>query len=488
MGSQGQQPPRHCACGTRLARDNRTDRCTACQKAASQRVVTPPAVPPDFWQNPALLGALKQWHIGQVIRVYRLHPHHRQPIPQAVVAGWFNVTQAQLSRIENGAAVTDLARLVPMATRLGIPSELLWFKLPNAKSPREAVRVVEPEMAPPMRPERQPTSVETAESGQTWSNGNTYASAMQSFRAADRQVGGGHLYATVVSYMQAEVAPRLLEIGHDNEGRHAFTAAAGLTEMAGWMAHDAGRNQVAGQHFGRALDLVKLGTDRQLGVHILASMSHLANHQGKPAEAIQCAERGRQVLAKVSRLPQLEARLLAMQARGFAGLGRRDESTRLLGEAERLLERPPEVMPSTWVSSFDEGSLANEAARCLRQLGDLSGARRQAERVIELRPGDRTRSRAFGQLLLASVLIPQGRLDEACALAQEVLGATQQLGSGLVHEQLLDLRLRLEPHRDTAVVADFLEQLDEALEQRTWLYQWMTQGGQRTSGTPTELR
>jgi len=187
-------------------------------------------------------------------------------------------------------------------------------------------------------------------------------------------------------------------------------------------------------------------------------------------------------------LPQLEARLLAMQARGFAGLGRRDESTRLLGDAERLLEQPPEVMPSTWVSSFDEGSLANEASRCLRQLGDLSGARRQAERVIELRPGDRTRSRAFGQLLLATVLIPQGRLDEACALAQEVLSATQQLGSGLVHEQLLDLRLRLEPYRDTAVVADFLEQLDEALQQRTWLYQWMTQGGQRTGGTPTELR
>lgn len=476
MGSQGQQP-RHCVCGTRLARDNRTDRCMACQKAASKRVVTPPDVPADFWQNPELADALKQWHMGQVIRAYRLHPHHRQPIPQAVVAGWFDLTQAQLSRIENGSPVTDLARLVPMATRLGIPSDLLWFKLPNAEPLRDAVRVVEPETTPAMRPQRQPSS-----------NGSTYASAMQSFRAADRQVGGGHLYATVVSYMQAEVAPRLLEISPNGESQHAFTAAAGLTEMAGWMAHDAGRDQVAGQHFGRALDLVKLGTDRQLGVHILASMSHLANHRGKSAEAIQYAERGRRVLARGSRLPQLEARLLAMQARGFAGLGRRDESTRLLGEAERLVERSPEVMPSTWVSSFDEGSLANEASRCLRQLGDLSGARRQAERVIELRPGDRTRSRAFGQLLLATVLIPQGRLDEACALAQEVLGATQQLGSGLVHEQLLDLRLRLEPHRDTAVVADFLEQLDESLQQRTWLYQWMTQGGQPTSGTPTVLR
>jgi hypothetical protein len=45
----------------------------------------------------------------------------------------------------------------------------------------------------------------------------------------------------------------------------------------------------AQQHFGRALDLVKVGGDRQFGAHILASMSHLAHHLDQPEEAIQLA-------------------------------------------------------------------------------------------------------------------------------------------------------------------------------------------------------
>jgi hypothetical protein len=48
----------------------------------------------------------------------------------------------------------------------------------------------------------------------------------------------------------------------------------------------------------------------------------------------------------------------------------------------------------TWVSQFDEGSLASETTRCLRQLGDLERGRQQAERIISLRPSHRTRSRA----------------------------------------------------------------------------------------------
>jgi hypothetical protein len=103
--------------------------------------------------------------------------------------------------------------------------------------------------------------------------------------------------------------------------------------------------------------------------------------------------------------------------------------------------------------------------------------RRQAERIIELRPGDRTRSRAFGQLILVTVLIAQGKPDEACAVAQEVLDATQQLGSYLVIQQLLDLKQLLEPYRRNRVVADFLSCLDEALRERVWLYQWLTRDG-----------
>jgi hypothetical protein len=91
-----------------------------------------------------------------------------------------------------------------------------------------------------------------------------------------------------------------------------------------------------------------------------------------------------------------------------------------------------------------------------------------------LRPTHRTRSRAFGQLTLVSVLVAQGEPDEACAIARDVLDSTQALGSFLVIDQLLDLRHLLHPHRSSLVVADFLDCLEEALSERLRLYQWLT--------------
>jgi len=94
----------------------------------------PPTLPADFWDHEPLRASLDAWHIGNVIRAYRHHPHHgHRPLPQSMVANRLSVTQAQLSRIENGPPVMDLNRLVSWAETLEIPARLLWFKLPNRR-------------------------------------------------------------------------------------------------------------------------------------------------------------------------------------------------------------------------------------------------------------------------------------------------------------------------------------------------------------------
>lgn len=118
----------------------------------------------------------------------------------------------------------------------------------------------------------------------------------------------------------------------------------------------------------------------------------------------------------------------------------------------------------------------------MHQLGDLGEAQRQAERILALRPGDRARSRAFGQLMLAKVLVGRGQLDGACAVAREILKATQSLGSYLVIQQLLDLRHLLEPHRASKVAADFLDCLADTLQERTWLVQWLPKDRRGNAG------
>jgi transcriptional regulator with XRE-family HTH domain len=450
-------PARYCrSCGTRLATLNHDDFCGSCQSKTRALVTGPPEVPVGFWMTDQMRDALASWHMGRVIAAYRMNPQHARPIPQEIVGGWVGITQAQLSRIENGPPIRDLDRLTQWAILLGIPPDLLWFKLPDADS---SLSVESSRLLPTV--------------DNTWRNSDADASAMRAFRAADKQVGGGHLYRTVVTYLHSEVGPRLF--GGDGSGNQSlFAAAAGLTEMAGWMAHDAGRDAIAAQHFDSAFSLVKLSHDVQLGAHILASMSHLAHHRNKPETGIALAQRGREALGAHAPHPELQAQLLAMQARGHATMTEAGECRRLLVEAEKTLEGKHAEQASQWVSRFDEGSLASEAARCMRQLGDLGEARRQAERVVALRPSDRTRSRAFGQLILVSVLVAQGEPDEACALAEGVLDATQALGSFLVLQQLFDLKQVVERHRANSVVADFLSRLDEALKERMWLGRWLS--------------
>ncbi len=71
-------------------------------------------------------------HMGQVIRAFRLHPQHgHDAISQRTVAEWVGLTQAQLSRLETGAPMMHLDRLIQWACLLRIPEVYLWFKLPE---------------------------------------------------------------------------------------------------------------------------------------------------------------------------------------------------------------------------------------------------------------------------------------------------------------------------------------------------------------------
>ncbi|TDO55571.1 helix-turn-helix protein [Kribbella sp. VKM Ac-2571] len=307
--------------------------------------------------------------------------------------------------------------------------------------------------------------------------------AMQAFRSADRQVGGGHLYAAVVKYLHPQVGPRLFG-GDVVEDPAVFTAAAGLTEMAGWMAHDAGRDDRAYSHFLRAFHLSKAGQDRQLGVHVLASLSHLAHHRVDPHGAIRFAQAGEAALAEGPRNPELAARLLAMRARGRAALGDDQETRGLLGQAEAALGGPQAETPSDWVSHFDRGSLASEAARCMQQLGKPAEAQKHAQLILKLRPSNRTRSHAFGQLFLITSLIEQGEAEEACRVTRDIIESTQSLGSQLVVQRLREIYDQLSPYADSATVSETSQLLADTLRQRVWLQQWIASDAFEGQTTP----
>lgn len=290
--------------------------------------------------------------------------------------------------------------------------------------------------------------------------------AVRSFRAADRQLGGGHLYASVLHYLHHKMGPRIFggETGRDSAG--TFQAAAALTEMAGWMAHDTGQNQRAGDHFTKALSLAKAGDDQALCANIMASMSHLALQAGHPDKAVSLARAGRDHVTRRSDISTLIARLHAMEARALAQLGDGDGARRSLAVAQKEIDKMPDTQSSPWISSFDMPALASEAALALQDAGQLSAAVEAAEEAIALRTGDRARSRVFSQITLALIRTRQGEPEAACEVGRALLGDCGTLGSLRITQQLDLLADALARHHAELIVKDFLDCLAATKRQR----------------------
>lgn len=362
-------------------------------------------------------------------------------------------------------AVADLVADYADYRYLDNARRLTTSQKPHTKS---ALKVAEPgESAQGIHHISMPT-----ESSQSY-NPRSDIAVMEGFRVADRQVGGGNLYPAVIGYLRTTIAPRLFDIASDYTHRAVFTSASAMSEMAGWMSHDAGNDANARAHFRRSLQLAGIGKDFQLKAHILASLSHLSLHCGEPERAIQLAQEGRATLATAPENPGLAARLFSMEARGYAGLHvpndyKCNENLELAAQA---LERHAQEQGSPWISNFDDGSLSSEAARCMSQLSRFTEAEYHARRIITLRSSDRTRSRAFGQLLLVGVLIAQGEPEEACEIAHDVLEATHSLGSYLILEQLNSVRANLAPFKNNKTVSTLLVEIGQALQARMAIYQ-----------------
>ncbi|MDI6099933.1 hypothetical protein QLQ12_15135 [Actinoplanes sp. NEAU-A12] len=98
-------------------------------------------------------------------------------------------------------------------------------------------------------------------------------------RRSDREIGGASLYEPVSSYLHRTVAPRVFGFAPGPEGRTTLAAAATLTDMAGWMAHESGQDSLAVRHFTMASAMAR-GSDRALAAHIFGSLAHLALRLG----------------------------------------------------------------------------------------------------------------------------------------------------------------------------------------------------------------
>lgn len=406
-----------------------------------QRSPDPRAIMAGLLSDERLLRACAERDMGTVFRLL-----NNRGVSTRQIAGDAGITQGRLYDYMNGKSrVEKLTVFEQFADAFHIPGHLLGL----------ARRAWEPA----------PTAPEHQRADHPPPDGDDLA-AMDHFRSADRQTGGGRLYGAVVRHLSDRVALRLVST---DSGPQVFAAAAALTEMAGWMAHDSGQDTRAGRHFARALPLARTSGDLPLAAHVAASSSHLALQSGDPAAAVQWARTGLDLAAQGPRIPALTARLHTMQARALAAASQHTPAARALEAARRDLEGAPDAA-HPWLSPFDAAALASESALILRDLERLDEALTQAEQAVALRAqAGRARSLALSQITVVDIQVRRGELDAAVHTAHVLLTTSPTMASVRVVQQLDELRRLLEHHKRYPPVREYLVRFDEARRARMLL-------------------
>ncbi|WP_256986935.1 helix-turn-helix transcriptional regulator [Streptomyces sp. BR123] len=168
----------------------------------------PRAVMAGLLSDDRLLRACAERDMGTVFRLL-----NNRGVSTRQIAGDVGITQGRLYDYMTGKSrVEKLVVFEQIADAFHIPGHLLGL----------ARRSWEPAAAVPehQRADRPPPDGDDL-------------TAMDHFRSADRQTGGGRLYGAVVRHLSDRVAPRLVDT---SSGPQVFAAAAALTEMAGWSA------------------------------------------------------------------------------------------------------------------------------------------------------------------------------------------------------------------------------------------------------------
>ncbi|MER5781079.1 helix-turn-helix transcriptional regulator [Streptomyces mobaraensis] len=288
---------------------------------------------------------------------------------------------------------------------------------------------------------------------------------VDTFRQADKATGGGRLYQAVLRHLHEKVARRLV----DSEGdAQTFAAAAAFSEMAGWMAHDSGHDELAARHFRRALHLARASGDWSSAANVAAGNSHLALQMGDPLKAAHWAAAGLDFASHGPTLPALTSRLRAMSARAAAVAGQQAPALRFLDQAHEVLEQSP-AAAHPWVSPFDMASLAVEAALIARDSADYDRALAYAEQAIKLRDGSRVRSLALSRVTLVSIHARRADWDAVVHHGMGLLTISPALGSVRVMRHMADLGRRLRQRCDHPPLREFVGRLHDVTRTQSLL-------------------
>ncbi|MEV5818716.1 helix-turn-helix domain-containing protein [Micromonospora haikouensis] len=468
--------PANCPrCGGRLARDNDSGRCTPCQAAERDRLSTPPVVPASFWEHQPVRQALAERHLGRVIRAYRCHPYHgRHPLPQTVVGGWMGITQAQLSRVENGPPLVHLDRLAHWAGVFGIPAAYLWFTPPGrSHMTGAATSRREPQPPGPDKGRRALLAGIAAVAAGAGLTGSTdimqprrigaadvarLNAVLTLYRSVDRECGGGLLYQEVARF--AESVYRMLDWTHPAGLTPRLVAAvAAARQLAGWTAFDAGRHDDAQRHFVAGERAAVTAGDAPLAAMIRYAQAKQLQHLRHNQDALATLQLAHAQLGSQA-TPAVKALFWGAEAASIAALGDHQTAVTNLGKANDQFDRISHEREPGWMGFYDRGELLAQYGRVYRD-GARQDSRHAPEAVrwtedaVAAFDLANVRSTVLNEVGLCSALFLADQPERALAVGARVLEQARGISSRRVIDRVVNLRRDLSRHRELPEVAAF---------------------------------
>ncbi|UVS81259.1 helix-turn-helix transcriptional regulator [Actinokineospora sp. UTMC 2448] len=412
-----------------LASDNPASLCSRCHREQRDQLRTPPAqLRREFFETEEFQDAFRSQHIGKVLKAYRNHPRHRQlfgkALNQELLGRWLGLTQAQVSKLENGKPEQNLETLRNYARILHLPQHLLWFDLPGQS------RLTGPRSEPASRGDLlvASTGMDTLELLRRVRASAVSSSTTDALDITIEQLCCDYSHAdanTLMSTARNWLSSMTELLGNRltlSQHRKILHNAGMLALLVGCLEYDIGDARAAEATRRMALELGKeCGDPAIIGwAHEMLAWFHLTT--GNYRAVIPVADSG--VLAAPSH--SVAVQLYGQQAKAYARLGMVEEVHKSLELGRALLDRLP--YPDNPGNHFvvDPDKWDFYAMDTYRIVGQDQLARRNAEEVIRrsvtpegvlLAP----MRNAEAQLTLAVVAARQGDTDEAVAIGVRAL-------------------------------------------------------------------
>ncbi|MGW4240931.1 XRE family transcriptional regulator [Nocardia sp. NPDC004722] len=461
------QPRRYCArCGTALSQYNDETLCGACVSS----ILEPPDLPIRFWLTDQMHDALATWHMGRVIFTYRTHPFHGRPLGQELVASWLKLTQGQLSRLENGTAPEQLSKLRYWAETLKIPSELLWFKLPNRNADtlddvnrheflRAAVAVaLTPEPLLELIGTLRSTPVPAAVGQEQIEEIRTAAKQISSWDAA-----AGRGLVREAALAQVRYAVRLLDANATPSDKRELCAAVGfLSHSVGFTAFDQYEHDDADTLWALALGCAERCGEPHLRAKVLSSMARQSIWCGDPKAGLKSAE---DAFDKADRLTATERAMLhTTKARAYAKLGQVQNTLTEIGRADdEFAHSSPDNDPA-WMKYYDLAQHCGDTGHALYDLAIAGRFASEAQHRLATAVDGHTdayrRSRAISGIKLSSLIMAVGDPQEAATVADHALDDAIHLRSRRAADDLRDLHRLASARQNQPEVAKLTDRIE----------------------------